>query len=1266
MNKQKLIAHSLSLLLLCQPFSHANAAEDPVVHDPVALADAPLFSTVVVPGNLILALSVEYPTATTPGYTSAYATGTTYLGYFDPGKCYVYEYNATTPDKSYFKPDSLTTTRTCTSTASKQLWSGNYLNWASMQTLDTFRWVLTGGYRSTDTATNTILTKTYAWWNGLNPNKFIAKSLSSGATPFSAWDNVYTRIQALGTAMHIRSNSSVGDSAAAVVDYNGHNHGVASSNAKYAKTDVNYRVYINVKVCDNSVGLEENCKVYGGNYKPEGLMQKYADKLRYSAFGYYNHDSSDRDGGVLRARMKFIGPTKPVPGSASITNDNAEWSSTTGMMTVNPDSEDATAASTFSGVNITQSGVMNYLNKFGYDSKRYKSIDPVSELYYSALRYLRNLVNVPAYTSLQGATTDDKKQYLDGFPVITNWTDPILYSCQQNFVLGIGDANSHKDRNLPGSTMLGSGAVEPTMPTEVDNDTTVNVTTANNMVGQLEGITGFGTKTRSNNNSYYIVGLAYDAHTKDIRSDLTGKQTVNTYWVDVLEGDVYQPKNDNQYWLAAKYGGFSVASGFDPYASTNSTSTIADGAWWTTGDMITHSSQTNKRPDNFFLGNSPERMKTGLERAFEKIVSEATKAASTTISLPTPYQTASGNANYKVEYDPNNWTSTLEGQLISYDGSGNPSVTTEWNAGSLLNSRTAASRYVVTWNNGGVAFLTANLSTEQKAGLGSGVDDTVAYLRGDRTKENGTYRKRVHLLGDIVNSKIAAVGPPNQKFWDIYNPGYSKFQREQSKRSTIVYVGSNDGMLHAFDGTLPATPGGTCTSLLDGSVCGKELFAYIPGMIYGDGTSGPLTGLASRTKPNFVHRYLVDASPIHGDVDFKNTKDSTSTENDWRTILVGGLGKGGKGYYAIDITKPNTWESQAVVAGKVLWEFTDANMGYSFGDPIIAKTPQFGWTVILPSGYNNGSGDRHGYIFLVNPRNGSLLKKISLPDSVDIGHISAYAPNFADLTVDAVYGADLIGNLWRVDLTGTITTTQADDGTETTATEYDYGIKRLAQLTDPEGIAQPVTTRPLVEIDPASGKRYVLVGTGKLLSDSDIQDEQIQSFYAIWDGYRGLGQFGEAASALTRSDLNSNGNLLTGIGSEPESDDGWYFDLSAAADADPAIAERVNVHPIATGTGIVGFAANLPNGDVCSPAGTARIFAINFATGITAFTGSAYKQLDASVTDIAFVDVDGKTHMVAGKGTGEITNPNPGTDDLKDGGSASVTRLNWREVPTAD
>ena len=122
----------------------------------VNLSDAPIFSNTSVPGNLALALSVEYPTAISVANLGDYVHSTKYLGYFDPEKCYDYSYDKKTPDNSYFQPAGKASNHTCSGK-----WSGNFMNWVAMPTIDPFRWALTGGYRATDTESLTILQKAY-------------------------------------------------------------------------------------------------------------------------------------------------------------------------------------------------------------------------------------------------------------------------------------------------------------------------------------------------------------------------------------------------------------------------------------------------------------------------------------------------------------------------------------------------------------------------------------------------------------------------------------------------------------------------------------------------------------------------------------------------------------------------------------------------------------------------------------------------------------------------------------------------------------------------------------------------------------------------------------------------------------------------------------------------------------------------------------------------------------------------------------------------
>lgn len=1268
----------------------------------IDLADSPLFSTISVPGNLALVLSVEYPTALSPSYpsTTAYTTATEFLGYFDPNKCYLYVYNSTTEALSYFKPYGAASTHACSSSASVPLWSGNYLNWASMSTMDTFRWVLTGGTRMTDDVGTTILEKTNNSGQGTHssetPDKTLTSGYVAGATPFT-WSSVSSRDWNGGIAMWVTGTgdltstsltqssgtvtggtvytgqSSYATASTSSSSSKGNSKSSSSSSASTtASASTIYKLYIRVLVCDPTIGVEDNCTEYSTtNYKPEGLIQKYASKLRFSAFGYLNDWSTTKDGGVLRAKMKFVGPTIPsVTSSNTTTNSAAEWSSTTGQFVQNPDSSDATTTTSASSVSIADSGVVNYLNKFGkiVTTTGYKKYDPTSELYYAATRYFRNLGNVARYSSLTQDidSTNNATEMLDGFPVITSWTDPILYYCQKNFILGIGDVNTNYDGDTPGSHLTTGG----TIPT----DDSIPSGAATALVGTKEGISNLDTTKRSNG-TYNIAGLAYYVHTNDIRSDLTDSQTISTYWLDVMEYQTYVSKN--QYWLATKYGGFTVPTGY----SYSDTSSLADSTWHTTSDYVgTNGASTDERPDNYYVANKADTMKSGLTSAFSKIVSEAESATSTALASPTATQTSSGNVNYAANYDPATWTGYVKGQTVTYDADGNPTYTDVWNARSLLDSMAYTSRIIVTCcttSGAGLPFETSNLSSGVSSrtyytsfsnvpGVSSAsqsASNFLKYLRGDTTQElvnGGVYRTRSYRLGDIVDSSVLAVGVPSAGYADEYNGGYGTFKSTYSSRKTVVYAGANDGMLHAFDGTVStssSSSSSSSSSTSSTSTGGTELFAYIPSFVYGDSSTATTSGLASLGNPTFTHHFMVDATPVVRDVDFYKTSSPTATTYDWHSLLVGGLGKGGNGYYAIDVTDPTTWTSETTMASKVLWEFTTTHMGYSYGEPLIVKTAKYGWVVVLTSGYNNDDGK--GYFFFVNPRTGALLESVATSEGsttapLNLAHITAFIPSSSSFQADAIYGADLQGNLWRLDVTGT-------SGSYAAPT-------KIATLKNSSGTAQPVTTRPIVESDSDSSKRYVMVGTGRLLADSDISSSDQQSFYAIIDGTGSSGGFYTSTTLpdgvsfpVTRSSLTQDTNLLSGISANTTSSTemGYYYDLPV--DSSSGIASRIVVQPVYN-DGIIAFATTLPSGSACAPAGSSTIYAMSMLTGTSVLTqnGTLVSAIasSSSVRNLSFYSVNGTTRLLAGTTTGTVTKV-----DGNFSSSGTLKRLNWRVVP---
>ena len=1218
-----LIARFAVTMALSVGMSNALAA--------TALNDQPLFSTTNVPGNVALTLSVEFPTAVGSAYgtggpnpDTTYATTTEYLGYWDPNKCYDY-HTETALTNHYFVPVGAAASHTCSGH-----WSGNFLNWALTQTIDPFRMALTGGYRSIDTTTLTVLEKAMATQSGAGTKdkKITGSTLVSGATPYN-WSAFSIRINTqYNTFLFTNSNASIG-----TATYN-YSTGVSTPATTEIPpvTDTTgtglYRMYARVQVCASSALAESDCTAYpGGTLKPTGLIQANYDNLNFAAIGYLNDGNIMRDGGVLRAKMAPLGPTMPVPGAPDVVNPNPEWDGNTGIFIANPDPLDAAATG------VSNSGVINYLNKFGITSPGYKTYDPVSELYYTAIRYFKNQGGVASYTS--GLTTAMK----DGFPVITTWNDPIQYACQANFIIGIGDTNTHADANLPGSTIRNT-SVEPAIPPEVTADTTVNVETATNKLGNLEGLGNLGDVHPTwccNYNSYYIAGLAYDSHTNDIRPDYTGNQTITTYWLDVLESGF---QAHNQYWLAAKYGGFTVPTGYSEYGNTTA---LPTSEW----DV-----NLDGDPDNYFRANNPGLMIANLKKAFNAIL-KLTKGSFSHFKIVTP-DISSGNMSYGTSYTVAGWTGDVIGSSTSVASNGTVSSTLDWDAVNILeNQNWDTGRFIATSNctvtdavQGlqtctGVPFRLASLNATNTSNLVVSSPATqqtlLNFLRGDRSNAGSlgtkSFRDRTNILSDIVNSKVFPSGPPRANYTDAYNPGYSAFKAAYANRLQVAYVGANDGMLHAFNGT----PTG-----------GNEIFAYVPQAVFAGPTNTPVTnGLAELANVNYVHHYYVDSTPIVQDVNFGG---GTS---DWHSLLVGGLGKGGKAYYAIDVTNPGSLSSETSLASAVKWEFTDTHMGYSYGRPLMVKTKKYGWVVILTSGYNNDNGQ--GYFFIVNPSNGALLETIgtgvgSTTNDAGLAQPTAFVADSRDFTADAVYAGDLLGNVWRLDLTGT-------SGSYPAPT-------LLATLTSSAGLPQPVTVPPVVEFDPSTSKRFVFVGTGKLLADSDVSSSLGNTFYAINDGTQSAfftNLTAPVAFPFTRSSM-VNDNTAGGLSSAlPNTATGWYIDLGFGSNGN---AYRVNVNML-SGAGIIAFLANLPGGDACNPSGTSEIFALTYGTGQSVLSSNGVTVQSISQTGLG-ADITTYNSTPFSNPPTIVTCDTGGNCNTYNTNSSVVAgfkQLNWRELP---
>lgn len=1339
------------------------------------LSDTPVYSASNVPANLMLALSVEFPTGTVAAYTNAtnYAASTKYLGYFDSAKCY--DYNTSLPSgvttsmtTGYFTPvEKANSDYSCPTTTSQGSngttvtnyhWSGNFLNWATMTALDEFRQALTGGNRVVDLTNLTVLER-----SNLNsqsntgnfPDRHIGAGTTNKVVPstvigdsnYVTFSDVYLRSSGQGVQFILSNNSSFSNSGT---------FSVGSGNNK--KTYNNTTVYYNaeVQVCVSGVSgftttssEESNCNnnqttatAYpgSGTYpKPEGLIQQNYTRIRVGASAYAFTSGGGAANGVVRALLRDNGPTTYNGYGARQTNANSEWSSTTGIFTTNPYAGDSTtygATAPGSGA-YTMSGAINYLNNFGYNNG-YETYDTIADLYWASLAYYMQVpLDTTYYSGLTASNSLDTN-----FPVYTSkLNDPIKYSCQANAIVTIGDSHTWYDTRVPSSggptanstsqaalsvvsnvdaakyaTKLGdlplleaNGTASPASITmaqlRTSGSSATTSTTANPLGNQTE-------PNGTTDSTYNMAGLAYFAHTQDIRSDLSNKQTITTYTVDVLEPgpydgtsgrEIYNPANfstssgaagPNMYWLAAKYGGFN---------DVNNSGVPVNQLTWHTNS----SSGTGLYPDNYFPGNRPDLIQKGLAQIFNNVASTASASGAapgvtstrtlTQVTQGTApfYSTATGYPVYTTGYTPVSWTGDVTGFVASATTGTVSAITGSqtWDAQAQLDSLTQATtssstmgwdtgRRIVTWNGSkGIPFRYTSLSSSEQTALnatGNG-SSFLNWVRGDKSNEGTLFRARTHILGDIVDSSAVLVqGASSPSYTESANPGYTAFASSVQNREPVVYAGGNDGMLHAFEADFSVP---TTSAPVAGG--GSELFAYVPSFVYNGPNGTPLVdglpalgNLNGVSANNFAHHFYVDRTPQVADVDFAYTSDGssnpTSTTPNWNTILVGALGKGGKGIYALNITSVpqavDTTSSSTVEtaqAKNVMWEFTDTDMGYSYGLPLIVKTRKYGWVVLETSGYDNtGSGqDGHGILYVINIQTGALIQKLdtgvgSTTKPAGLAQATAFTQNVADGTIEQVYAGDLLGNVWRFDLSE-----PAVDSSKNVTPAYPAPTL-FATLKDSSGNPQPITTAPRIEESVGANDldtiRWVFVGTGQFLDTSDLTNTQQQTMYAIMDG-SGSTPLASTSLPITRSNLTADTDLTTGV-VIPATSDGWYYDLTNSAGTNGGT-ERVVVNPdAAAGVTDVVWATLVPSSDPCSL--SSNIYVTSF-TGLTQFVDSggnpqSYISVQgAATTSVSIIQTgNGQDAILAGSSTNTVNLygfKQPTSNN-------NLNRYNWREI----
>jgi len=1082
-----------------------------------------------------------------------------YYGYFKPDYWYIY-------DHSHFVPTAAKTSRAKTATE----WDGNFLNWLTMRRTDVLRRVLVGGIVSG----GDLVGQDPIGWEGeagayrgidaTNASNFMPAAILDSVRD-AATDLIVFKVWESGNTAAIRSVSGV-------------------------DTDTGTK---------HTLNITRNIAAYVGTAQ-QGIVQTVGDRVRWG-ITFFSDDSSD--GATVRA--------------------------------------------TIAGINA--SAVYNEIENTAPDVYH----TPLAEGLWSVTGYFAQRSRLADFPTGPGP------DYSNDYPI--NLTaDPMNYGtggqadfawCGKNFVILITDGEPCGDDNLPpGLENWAHGRSDYNCDTTSAIGTDCYIPNCS-LGGAVPG----------------IEDVSLYAHTSDLRPDLSSTQPLDIYIVHAFGAGSQLLK------YAAINGGFTDQNGngqpdgaeewdengdgdpdnfyeaYDGYqleealllALTDIFEKVASG----TGVSVLATSGTGEG--------------ALFQAFFRPTLMEGIRKIDWLGYLHGLWVDRMGNlredtnGDHRLVYTQDKimqFTFGGGGETVierysDSDGDGNRDSTTPdatvpmsqlkpiWAAGELLAFRDPSTRTIKTFidrDNDGIVdagefvdFDAANQSELRpylRAADNTEAQNIINFIRGEQI---AGYRDRevtvdghpgtVWKLGDIVYSTPTVAGRPESNFNFIYgDASFVPYYESYENRDIMVYVGANDGMLHAFwagkfhDGDDPDTGAVERGWYSDESNfetnLGDEDWAYIPYNL--------LPHLKWLTDRNYAHVYYVDQKPRVADV--KIFTPDANHPNGWGTILIGGMRLGGgtiqvtdnfgsgvetrvfrSAYFAFDITVPE--------APRLLWEFTDPSLGLTTSYPTIAKINDSYFLVFGsgPTNYN-GTSDQQAHVFVIDLLTGGrVVRKVfnaeangffSDPIAVDVR---------IDYNIDAMYigetyasGTDLYGKMYRL---ATIV-----DGAYST----DPNIWSLSTLFSTEA-NQPITAGPASSVD-EDYKLWVYFGTGKYMSPEDKYDINMQSFYGMKDPCHQ----GDCTTEILKADLfnstdvhvlltgevtgagagiNNWGTLAETLSSAP----GWYIDLFANG-TDPS--ERVISKAGVLG-GVVFFTTFTPNSDICGFGGNGTLYALNFQTG---------------------------------------------------------------------
>lgn len=693
-------------------------------------------------------------------------------------------------------------------------------------------------------------------------------------------------------------------------------------------------------------------------------------------------------------------------------------------------------------------------------------------------------------------------------------------------------------------------------------------------------------------------------------------------------------------------------------------------------DNATAASIATSNPETYFKAVDPRKLEESLRAVFDAL---SRTGSSTTVASNSTRIDSDTNI-FQALFDSRDWSGSLQAFPIKDDGTIDAS-NKAWDTNDTLKPSENISRNIYTYNGTAAVALTASgfdtapTALRNAFKLAAEADYTKATLRYQWLigKPIESLRPRTYLLGDIINSDPAYAGANNQRY-NLLPAAYGASTYEnyllgtedpsdspgKAERTKAVFVGANDGMLHAFN-----------------AANGQELFAFIPRGVY--------SKLASLSKTDYQHAYTVDGPVYVGDVFIEHNGVKT-----WRTLVGGTLGAGGRGAYLLDVTDVLSGSNNAP---RVIFDIYagDSNpllsndLGYSTSKMLIVPTADESWTAIFGNGTESVNGIAK--LIAINVEDPTDFSTITTKNTITGNGLSGAAllPNGDGVTTYA-YAGDIKGNMWKFDLTNS----SQDQW------KVSFNGNPLIKVINGSGNPQPITGTPTLGRNAkkmvgngANAVPSVMVyfGTGRYSELNDLSSLAVQSIYAIADTNNAISlTVANRNSVLVRKSIDTESatqrtvspdattvTTLNGVTTETPAVDwtsstpsrsGWYLDLIFS---NIAKGERVIAKPLLLFDRLI-VNTFIPEAYQCSNGGSGWLMELTGVgdrfIGLTVLKNNKNGRLLEPIVGDLLPIMSGENVFIVGSSlTSEAENPGSALEVFEgQAGAGSRGRMSWRQI----